>query len=412
MMDLAADLPVTLVIKAPNQRVGDQTVECMLGWTVKKLKQHLTNVYPSKPKEYHQKLIYSGKLLTDDLTLKEVLRQFEDGSNKHTVHLVCAASPQSSDHRRTTKDQSQSALGAGSSRSSSSVNHSREGSDSSISETEGLRYRGHTTTSASQSPSQSSSSAQFHQPQNVFSQYPGHPQGFGTYPGGVMPPEAAMMFSGSPDSSMVYSPEQYVWMQQMYAQYMAQYMQYYQQGVYPTPPNTPATPITDEQVNQNVADNQQEAAMNAVGGADLDDDDEFGQRDWLDWVYTFCRFMVLVGIVYFYSNFTRFFLVFAFFFIVYLYQTGWFRFHRHRRQAPANQQQQQQEEEQNQQQENPQNNTDSQDNTESADPDTSTDTQSPPPEPAGPGVIKIIWTFFSTFFTSLIPQPPPAVNAN
>ena len=48
-MDLAADLPVTLVIKAPNQRVGDQTVECMLGWTVRKLKQHLTNVYPSKP---------------------------------------------------------------------------------------------------------------------------------------------------------------------------------------------------------------------------------------------------------------------------------------------------------------------------------------------------------------------------
>ena len=96
------------------------------------------------------------------------------------------------------------------------------------------------------------------------------------------------------------------------------YLCSYQQGVYPTPPNTPATPITDEQVNQNVADNQQEAAMNAVGGADLDDDDEFGQRDWLDWVYTFCRFMVLVGIVYFYSNFTRFFLVFAFFFIVYL----------------------------------------------------------------------------------------------
>ena len=48
-MDLASDLPVTLVIKAPNQRVGDQTVECMLGWTVRKLKQHLTNVYPSKP---------------------------------------------------------------------------------------------------------------------------------------------------------------------------------------------------------------------------------------------------------------------------------------------------------------------------------------------------------------------------
>lgn len=53
----------------------------------------------------------------------------------------------------------------------------------------------------------------------------GHPQRFGGYPGGVIPPEAAMMFSGTPDSGMVYSPEQYMWMQQMYAQYMAQYMQ-------------------------------------------------------------------------------------------------------------------------------------------------------------------------------------------
>ena len=92
----------------------------------------------------------------------------------------------------------------------------------------------------------------------------------------------------------------------------------YQQGVYPTPPGTPATPVTDQQANQNVGDNQQEAPMNVAGGAEMDDDEEFGQRDWLDWVYTFCRFMVLMGIVYFYSNFTRFFLVFAFFFIVYL----------------------------------------------------------------------------------------------
>jgi len=43
--------------------------------------------------EKHQKLIYSGKLLQDHLTLKEVLRQFDDGSTKHTVHLVCAISP-------------------------------------------------------------------------------------------------------------------------------------------------------------------------------------------------------------------------------------------------------------------------------------------------------------------------------
>ena len=43
------DPSVTLVIKAPNQRFEDHTVDCMLDWTVRKLKQHLTNVYPSKP---------------------------------------------------------------------------------------------------------------------------------------------------------------------------------------------------------------------------------------------------------------------------------------------------------------------------------------------------------------------------
>jgi len=41
--------PVTLVVKAPNQKIADQTIECALDWTVKKLKQHLSSVYPSKP---------------------------------------------------------------------------------------------------------------------------------------------------------------------------------------------------------------------------------------------------------------------------------------------------------------------------------------------------------------------------
>lgn len=48
-MDLTAEVPVTLVVKAANQRIADQTVECVLGWTIRKLKQHLENVYPSKP---------------------------------------------------------------------------------------------------------------------------------------------------------------------------------------------------------------------------------------------------------------------------------------------------------------------------------------------------------------------------
>ena len=57
-----------------------------------------------------------------------------------------------------------------------------------------------------------------------------------------------------------------------------------------------------------------------------------------------------------------------------------------------------------------QENTETDTNTETT--DSTPEPPPPPPEPAGPGVIKVVWTFFSTFFTSLIPQPPPAVNAN
>uniref|UniRef100_A0A8C7CYV9 Homocysteine-responsive endoplasmic reticulum-resident ubiquitin-like domain member 2 protein n=1 Tax=Oncorhynchus kisutch TaxID=8019 RepID=A0A8C7CYV9_ONCKI len=56
--------PVILVIKAP-----------FLNWTVDKLKTHISHVYPSKPSSKDQRLVYSGKLLLDHLTLKYVLRK-------------------------------------------------------------------------------------------------------------------------------------------------------------------------------------------------------------------------------------------------------------------------------------------------------------------------------------------------
>uniref|UniRef100_A0A8D3AXT8 HERPUD family member 2 n=1 Tax=Scophthalmus maximus TaxID=52904 RepID=A0A8D3AXT8_SCOMX len=53
----AVDSPVTLVLKAPNQKYEDQTINCFLNWTVERLKSHISNVYPSKPvRQVHEEV--------------------------------------------------------------------------------------------------------------------------------------------------------------------------------------------------------------------------------------------------------------------------------------------------------------------------------------------------------------------
>lgn len=50
-------VPVTLIVKAPNQQIEDQTIQCELSWTIKKLKGYLSEVYPSKPVSLYKKKI-------------------------------------------------------------------------------------------------------------------------------------------------------------------------------------------------------------------------------------------------------------------------------------------------------------------------------------------------------------------
>lgn len=72
---MAFDSPVTLVVKTPNQKVDDLRIDCALEWSVEQVKRHLSSVYPTKPESQHQRLIYSGKLLNDNLILRDVLRE-------------------------------------------------------------------------------------------------------------------------------------------------------------------------------------------------------------------------------------------------------------------------------------------------------------------------------------------------
>lgn len=40
---------VKLIIKTPNQQIKDQVVKCDIGWTIGRLKEYLSEVYPNKP---------------------------------------------------------------------------------------------------------------------------------------------------------------------------------------------------------------------------------------------------------------------------------------------------------------------------------------------------------------------------
>ncbi|KAH3692542.1 homocysteine-responsive endoplasmic reticulum-resident ubiquitin-like domain member 2 protein [Dreissena polymorpha] len=391
------DPSVTLVIKAPNQRFEDHTVDCMLDWTVRKLKQHLKDVYPTQPNEKHQRLIYSGKLLQDHLTLKEVLRQFDDGSTRHTVHLVCSNSPT---HMETMA--SQSTMESLSQSSLSSSSSSTNLPYSAPTDTSGLRHRGQPTAQSAQIPNAYSYySAYMNQASNPM------PTDYSQF-AGMMAPDATV-FGAVPPTG--YSPEQYMWMQQMYAQYMAQYMQYYQQGTYIqqpllSQPEAQPNVAAEEHNRPNQPENQ-----NVVNDAE---EDEVRNRDWLDYLYMFSRLLVLIGIVYFYSNFTRFFMVAGFFVVVYGFQMGWFNFgqrrarrpqqvHIHQQQENLNEPQDNNQQENNQSENNP--NQTQEENVQ--DPSTVIE-----PQPLVPGKLQVAFTFIASLFTSLFPAPPPAVNVN
>ncbi|OAD55691.1 Homocysteine-responsive endoplasmic reticulum-resident ubiquitin-like domain member 2 protein [Eufriesea mexicana] len=83
---------IKVIIKAPNQQITDKIVNCDIGWTVGQLKEHLSDVYPSKPERASQKLIYSGQLLNDSTYLKDVLKHHDGQEDQaYIVHLVCAS---------------------------------------------------------------------------------------------------------------------------------------------------------------------------------------------------------------------------------------------------------------------------------------------------------------------------------
>lgn len=74
-----------LNIVSADQRLPKQTVDVNSEWTTADLKKHLSEVYPGEPPVDSQKLIFAGRILSDDSVLQNIIGQ---ESISKTVHLV------------------------------------------------------------------------------------------------------------------------------------------------------------------------------------------------------------------------------------------------------------------------------------------------------------------------------------
>ncbi|XP_076123486.1 homocysteine-responsive endoplasmic reticulum-resident ubiquitin-like domain member 1 protein [Alosa pseudoharengus] len=309
-----------LVVKTPRQECGDQIIEGVdLNWKVLDLKRHLSQVYPSCPAEKDQRLIYSGKLLPDNLPVRDAFRQ---GDLMPIIHLVCAFKPQVNVEQGArpkvrTEESTPPSSAAGEASTPPLSAHAPQ-----MPSPGALRHRGHP--APSWTPPTATAGA------------------------------AAMAHPAFPTYSL-YSPQQLLWLQHMYAR---QYYMHYQAALaaasttplaptvatsLPVAPHQAAVPaglpnqapIDNLPANQNAADPafinpegaNQNLRMNAQGGPVMEDEEEM-DRDWLDWVYTAARLGVFLSIVYFYSSLSRFILVMSSLLLMYLHTAGWFPFRR------------------------------------------------------------------------------------
>lgn len=371
-----ANAAVNLIIKAPNQQIKDQVVKCDLGWTIGRLKEYLSEVYPSKPESSHQKLIYSGQLLNDSAQLKDVLRKCEGLEDQsYTVHLVCT-SQKMCPNNTLTADQNRTSL--------------RNADAASVTRNAHVR--------STSVQNQSNENANANQPQAYWPQQYFDPR----------------------------NNQQLAWMQQAYTHYFTQYMQlmaaqgiqlqasvpYLQQMNINTSDTAQNTYANNN--NNNVGDEQaqpaaQDAADINAGNNGAGEDVAFN-RDWLDCFYMLSRIVILFGIVYFYSSPLRFLIVTFLGFAIYLYQGGFFRVQpillaeNNNGRAENNNQVLQNEAAAPQaaapQQQNAQ--------VPTVQPEARTNANEENEEQR-PGVLAFTWTFFSSFFASLIPDQPNVI---
>ncbi|XP_039263736.2 homocysteine-responsive endoplasmic reticulum-resident ubiquitin-like domain member 2 protein [Styela clava] len=193
------------------------------------------------------------------------------------------------------------------------------------------------------------------------------------------------------------------WMQHYHQQYNY-YMQFYAGQNHPMHARPAQDPGTLPDVNpdnaqpQVAAPAQEPAEIRDAQGRPMIADDDNGQ-DWLDVMFAFTRFGLMLSIIYFYSSTYRFIIAVSLLLVIYLYQAGVFRVNRRPRVPqnadPNNAEQQQRDDNNNNSGESgdDEQNTSEQDNT-------------PPPPPS---IFATAFCFIRSFFSSLVPTEAPGV---
>ncbi|XP_025890205.1 homocysteine-responsive endoplasmic reticulum-resident ubiquitin-like domain member 1 protein isoform X2 [Nothoprocta perdicaria] len=342
---------------------------------------------PSVDPEDDQRLIYSGKLLLDHHCLRELLPKHEE---LHALHLVYNVKTSMTAQETSTE------VKTGQAKLSPEAGH-----EASASSSGGERRR-------CSSDNQASAEAA---PRLETAQHPFRSvaPGFSAY--------------------TTYSMLQMSWFQQIYArQYYMQYLASTAASAdaartrraqeLPVAPVTSPAPLPEPFPAQNQPGNQdvapqvnpaanQNLGMNAQGGPLMEEEEEGGNRDWLDWLYSATLFYVFVNIIYFYSSVSRFLLVMGGTLLMYLHHVGWLPFRRRPvqpfpnnvpAQAAANQ--------------------DQNNNLQQEDAGGANESEAPPEEgpafleyqQASPSLMSTAWLFFKTFFASLLPEGPRAVR--
>ncbi|NXV89948.1 HERP1 protein, partial [Calonectris borealis] len=361
--------PLALLVRSPTQRHPDLRLRAAPAWTVRRLKAELRRLVPDAPPEEDQKLIYSGKLLLDHHYLRELLPKHGE---LHALHLVYnfktpANMQETNAEVLTLRD----------------VFNTLEGRMNFAFECTKWQKL-FTLLETTQHPFQSVA------------------PGFSAY--------------------TTYSMLQMSWFQQIYArQYYMQYLASTAASADPSHtrrsqeiPVTPPAPLPDPFPAQNQPGNQNAAAqvnaaanqnlrMNAQGGPLMEEEEEGGNRDWLDWLYSATLFYVFVNIIYFYSSVSRFLLVMGGTVLMYLHHVGWLPFRRRPVQPfPGNVP--------------PQAaiNQDQNNNLQGGNGGRADESEASPDEgqvlqelqQGNPSFMSTVWVFFKTFFASLLPEGP------